>query len=269
MKTVSISAATAAQKDAGNYLFGKNGAAIVIALDKLNKVKEINMPHLDGFLNMIKNAPDEDIIKFRGSPSGKKSIAALRTFVTAKTLMTALTAIKSIRVPAQWINTHEATVVVAETTAIRASKTSGKKPAKPDEQANPHAPDAVTVVEDTPNAKPKTDVALVDEMADINVSKFGRMDVTKRCNYFEAFARVLGKALVTSVSDGIYTTAVLAQKPLIRASENGLAFEITYEGKAWQLRKMLSKKALVVFGETLDVSVVFEELVKRFNKARK
>lgn len=141
----STSAPTKAQKEAAIYLFGSKGHSIVSVLDKFARAKEIRAPHLNGLLKLLKDAEDEEIIKFAASAAGKKTVANAKVFATAKTLTASIKALRLIRVPQKWIEGHSdaAAARIQETKEIRARKTAGNKPEKPIKLDNPHAPEAV------------------------------------------------------------------------------------------------------------------------------
>ena len=151
----STSAPTRAQKEAAIYLFGSKGHSIVSVLDKFARAKEIRAPHLNGLLKLLKDAEDEEIIKFAASAAGKKTVANAKVFATAKTLAASIKALRLIRVPQKWIEGHSdvAAARIAETKEIRARRTAGNKPEKPIKLDNPGAAEAETVDQTKPNAK--------------------------------------------------------------------------------------------------------------------
>ncbi|EBY9527367.1 hypothetical protein D5P86_00095 [Salmonella enterica subsp. enterica serovar Infantis] len=151
----SLSAPTKAQKDAAVYMLGSKGHAIVSVLDKLSRAKEIRAPHLDGLLKLMKEATDEEIIKFVASAAGKKTLLNAKAFATAKTLATSIKALRLIRVPQKWIEGHSdvAAARAKETKEIRARRTAGNKPEKPIKLDNPGAPESTTVDKKVIDAK--------------------------------------------------------------------------------------------------------------------
>lgn len=151
----STSAPTKAQKEAAIYLFGSKGHSIVSVLDKFARAKEIRAPHLNGLLKLLKDAEDEEIIKFAASAAGKKTIANAKVFATAKTLTASIKALRLIRVPQKWIEGHSdaAAARIQETKEIRARKTAGNKPEKPIKLDNPGAAEAVEIEHTKPSAK--------------------------------------------------------------------------------------------------------------------
>ena len=150
----STSAPSKAQKDAAVYMFGSKGHSIVAVLDKFSRAKELRTAHLDGLLKLMKDGEDDEIIKFTASAVGKKSLAAAKAFVTAKTLATSIKALKLIRVPVKWIEGHSdvAAARAQETKEVRARRTAGNKPEKPIKLDNPGAPESETVEQTKPNA---------------------------------------------------------------------------------------------------------------------
>lgn len=151
----STSAPTKAQKEAAIYLFGSKGHSIVSVLDKFARAKEIRAPHLNGLLKLLKDAEDEEIIKFAASAAGKKTVANAKAFATAKTLAASIKALRLIRVPQKWIEGHSdvAAARIAETKEIRARRTAGNKPEKPIKLDNPGAPESTTVDKKVIDAK--------------------------------------------------------------------------------------------------------------------
>lgn len=98
---VSLSA-TVAQKEAAKYLLGKNYLKILEAIEKLSKSKIVLSPSLRGFLLMLRDAEDDEIIKFQKLASGKATIKAMQDLVKAKTLESSLKALSGIKVAKKW-----------------------------------------------------------------------------------------------------------------------------------------------------------------------
>ena len=98
---VSVSA-TKAQKEAANYLFGKNSEKILANIETLAKSKLVLSPHLRGLMLMLRDAEDDEIIRFRSTVSGKATIKAVQDLAKAKTLDASLKAFKMIKVSSKW-----------------------------------------------------------------------------------------------------------------------------------------------------------------------
>lgn len=98
---VSLSA-TVAQKEAAKFLLGKNYLKILEGLEKLSKSKVVVSPNIRGFMLMLRDAEDAEIIKFQKSVSGKATIKALQDLAKAKTLDAGLKALKGIKVAKNW-----------------------------------------------------------------------------------------------------------------------------------------------------------------------
>lgn len=98
---ISLSA-TVAQKEAAKFLLGKNYLKILEGLEKLSKSKVVLSPNIRGFMLMIRDAEDEEIIKFQKSASGKATIKAMQDLLRAKTIDAGLTALKGIKVAKKW-----------------------------------------------------------------------------------------------------------------------------------------------------------------------
>lgn len=149
MSIISISA-TKAQKDGAKYLFGSKGEGILAVLESLAKAKELRTPHLSGLINMLKDAEDEELIKFKSSPAGIRTIENAKQLATAKTLVTSIKALRGVKVNSKWIVDHQDVKVdlAAETVTHRATGRGGK-PQKGNELVNHQAPEAETI-ESTP-----------------------------------------------------------------------------------------------------------------------
>jgi len=98
---ISLSA-TVAQKEAAKYLLGKNYLKILESIEKLSKSKIVLSPNLRGFLLMLRDAEDDEIIKFQKLASGKATIKAMQDLLKAKTLETSLKALSGIKVAKKW-----------------------------------------------------------------------------------------------------------------------------------------------------------------------
>lgn len=98
---VSVSA-TKAQKEAAKYLFGKNSEKILANIETLAKSKLVLSPHLRGLMLMLRDAEDDEIIRFRSTVSGKATIKAVQDLAKAKTLDASLKAFKMIKVSTKW-----------------------------------------------------------------------------------------------------------------------------------------------------------------------
>lgn len=145
MSIISISA-TKAQKDGAKYLFGPKGESILAVLEALAKAKELRTPHLTGLIWMLKDAEDEELIKFKASPAGKRTIEAAKTLATAKTLVTSIKALRGVKVNSKWVQNHDDVKAAgAEETKTHRATGKGTKPQKGDTLVNPQAPEAETV----------------------------------------------------------------------------------------------------------------------------
>lgn len=98
---VSVSA-TKAQTEAAKYLFGKNYLKILANIELLAKSKLVLSPHLRGLMLMLRDAEDDEIIKFPKTVSGKATIKAVQDLAKAKTLDASLKAFKLIKVAKKW-----------------------------------------------------------------------------------------------------------------------------------------------------------------------
>lgn len=145
MSIISISA-TKAQKDGAKYLFGTKGESILNVLEGLAKAKELRTPHLTGLILMLKEAEDEELIKFKASPAGKRTIENAKQLATAKTLVTSIKALRGVKVNSKWIQDHQDVKVdlAAETVTHRATGRGGK-PQKGNTLVNHQAPDSETI----------------------------------------------------------------------------------------------------------------------------
>ena len=142
MSIISISA-TKAQKDGAKYLFGTKGESILAVLEALSKAKELRSSHLNGLIVMLKDAEDDELIKFKNSAGGKRTIEAAKLLATAKTLGTSLKGLRGIKVPSKWINDHDdAKAAGAEETKMHRATGKGTRPQKAQQVANPQAPEA-------------------------------------------------------------------------------------------------------------------------------
>lgn len=186
MSIISISA-TKAQKDGAKYLFGTKGESILAVLEALSKAKELRSSHLNGLILMLKDAEDDELIAFKNSAGGKRTIEAAKLLATAKTLGTSLQGLRKVKVPSKWIQDHD-DAKAAGATETKTHKATGKgtRPQKAEQVANPQAPEPETV---------KTDTALVDELSAMSPSKFEKLSVEKSSNYMSAAQRVLLAAL--------------------------------------------------------------------------
>ena len=145
MSIISISA-TKAQKDGAKYLFGSRGESILAVLESMAKAKELRTPHLSGLVLMLKDAEDDELIKFKNSPAGKRTVEAAKQLAVAKTLVTSIKALRGIKVSSKWIVDHQDVKVdlAAENVSHRATGRGGK-PQKGNELVNHQAPPAETI----------------------------------------------------------------------------------------------------------------------------
>lgn len=242
----SLSAPTKAQKDAAVYMFGPKGHAIVTVLEKLSKAKELRAPHVQGLLAMMKDGEDDEIIKFVASAAGKKSLAAAKQFATAKTLLASIKALKMIRVPVKWVAGHSdaAAARINETKEIRARKTAGNKPEKPIKLDNPHAPEATTTTKVSYSPSGKSDITLVDELAETPARKIAAKPLQAREEYFNALRNVmqnnLPKREVSATSNGVVIAGA------------GKLFTLRLDNNAWTLQTGATGKPKKV-GTTFDI----------------
>jgi len=152
MSIISISA-TKAQKDGAKYLFGTKGESILAVLEALSKAKELRSSHLNGLILMLKDAEDDELIAFKNSAGGKRTIEAAKLLATAKTLGTSLQGLRKVKVPSKWIQDHD-DAKAAGATETKTHKATGKgtRPQKAEQVANPQAPEPETVApKSTPN----------------------------------------------------------------------------------------------------------------------
>lgn len=100
---IESTSATKAQKEAAAFLFGKTAPAIVDTLEKLAKSKIVLSPAVRGLLIMLRDAEDEEIMKFKTSVSGKGTIKAVQLLAKAKTIDAGIAALKAIKVAKPWL----------------------------------------------------------------------------------------------------------------------------------------------------------------------
>ncbi|QQO90398.1 hypothetical protein pEaSNUABM5_00256 [Erwinia phage pEa_SNUABM_5] len=265
MSIISISA-TKAQKDGAKYLFGTKGESILSVLESLSKAKELRSSHLNGLILMLKDAEDDELIKFKNSAGGKRTVEAAKLLATAKTLGTSLKGLRGIKVPSKWIQDHDdAKAAGAVETKTHRATGKGTKPQKAEKVANPQAPESETVgaVVDRRSKKAKvgpgktngkSQATLVDELSEMQPRKFSKLGIERASNYLHAAQRVLLDALPwnaigTSQGGNAEELNVLGNK-----GKQLLNFYV--EDDAWYVRDRI-KKTTTKLG-AFDISQVID-----------
>ncbi|AQT28719.1 hypothetical protein YOLOSWAG_243 [Erwinia phage vB_EamM_Yoloswag] len=263
MSIISLSA-TAAQKDAAVYLFGSKGHSIIAAIEALAKSKELNTPHLNGLMAMLKEAEDDEIIKFKNSAGGKKSIEAAKQLVTAKTLVTSIKALRAVKVPSKWIPNHDdvKNQAVSETVVHRATGR-GTRPKKAEQMVNPQAPEAEEIDDyaqyaDIKNLAAKVQDAL-EEDHEMDVKITGHAAKGKGSSaYMEVKQgrRVLGSIFVPYAGRQV------------RSGEWFNASEITMQVESFEHNDMVydKMKGLGLIDVAGSIADKFAELAEKANK---
>lgn len=223
MSIISISA-TKAQKDGAKYLFGTKGESILSVLEILSKAKELRSSHLNGLILMLKDAEDDELIKFKNSAGGKRTIEAAKLLATAKTLGTSLKGLRGIKVPSKWIQDHDdAKAAGAEETKLHRATGKGTKPKKAEQVANPQAPESETVdngidITAILAAAVKVEPSLVRPYAVLV-----KQPVLDRGRYFTTLGKWLKKQIKGSTVTLIKNGVSIAQRGTTKTTELVLA----------------------------------------------
>lgn len=185
-EVVSLSA-TVAQKEAAKFLFGKNYLKILTAIETLAKSKIVLSPHVRGLLLMLRDAEDDEIIKFQKAAGGKATIKAVQDLAKAKTLDASLKAFKAIKVPKQWQT--EGTKVSKTPAKVVAPKPQSGKLDKPIPKSKPaKAPKAA------PAEKPNLSVGeQVKDAPSIGTPQIP--DLTNKPNADTKFGKIVNQAI--------------------------------------------------------------------------